>query len=1067
MACSACNTEVPAGARFCTVCGAPTGATLPAAERRAVTVMFCDLAESTALSARLDAEDYREVILAYHAAVAAEIARHGGFVAKYMGDGVLAYLGYPQAREDDPEQAVRAGLAIVEAVAGLKVQAARLEVRVGVATGPVVVGDPIGTGAARELAITGVAPNLAARLQQLAVGGGVVICEETHRLTGRLFGYAELGAQALKGFEAPQAAWRVTGAEDGVDRFAALRWTMTPLVGRADELSRLAELWARVRQGEGRAALISGEPGVGKSRLLAAFLETVGDAVVLRRACAPGGTESAFLPSAQALARRCGFAPGDTDDQRLDRLDALLAAAFGEPEPRIAVLMALLLALPRGRYPPLGLAPTAIRSETVAALLALTRRLAGPGPAILVFEDVHWADPSSQELMRVEVEALVAGQPVLALYASRPPEGPSAAWLRGLRLEHLRLERLDPAAAEAMIQAVAGQERLDATARRLVLDHAEGVPLFIEEISRAVLEGGSRDVARVALAGRPLARDAMPPSLNASLLTRFDRLGAAKGSVQAAATIGREFPRALLAHVSSRTPAELAEDLGQLVAADIIQPAVAGSPAEPTYVFRHALIRDIAYSTLLRGPRRQLHLKIAEAMRRRFPGQTEARPEVVAYHLAEGGRPREAIVAWRAAAVRSARRGAVDEALILLSYALDALEALPQGAARDAVEADLQMIVGGVAVAARGFIAPQTVQAYERAFELAQALGDARLSALAGGRRFLPAFMRDDFDTAFEISHRLHAELGEGGDPTARAILSDAMASSALFIGRYREARASAREAADAFALIKAGGATADYFLETPFITASVGALTLANLACADLPGFFAGMDALAAEADAHGPNGAVLACTLLVLGRYLVGDQPALAPEVERLVATIHATGGYHISSTFSDLVGALCRVIGGEAVSADQIDQMLQVRVALGLHLALHQMIAADVETLSGRDARAEDFLRAALEGGPFGCEQWLRGEVLRRLGAVVARRDPAAGAQVLADAVAAAADQGAAFYELRALQAQVRLQRRRGMADPARAAEDRLSDRLRAAVPPADAAQAAARLEEPWLA
>ena len=515
---------------------------LDAAERRQVTVMFSDLVGSTALSARMDPEDLREVISAYQRCVTETVRRFGGYVANYMGDGVLVYFGYPQAHEDDAERAVGAGLELVAAVGGLKTHVA-LQTRVGIATGLVVIGDLSGSGDLQESGIVGETPNLAARLQSIAEPNTVVIADGTRRLLGKLFELEDLGPKDLKGIAGPVNCWMALRASSVEGRFEALRTGgLTELVGREEELDLLMQRWSRAKNGEGQVVLLSGEAGIGKSRLTAALLERIAREphTRLRYFCSPQHTDSALYPIISQMERAARFTHADTVQVKLDKLDALLAQSSTSAND--AALFAEMLSLPNdGRYPALELTPQQRRQKTLEALHAQVESFARKSPVLMIFEDVLWADPTSMELFDRAVERIASGR-VLLIVTFRPEFDPP--WV-GSHVTSLAINRLTRPEVEAMIDRVAGNKLLSANIRQGIIERTDGVPLFVEEMTKAVLEAESEREACRTVAAVPSSAVAVPASLHASLMARLDRLGPAKEVAQIGAAIGREFSHAL------------------------------------------------------------------------------------------------------------------------------------------------------------------------------------------------------------------------------------------------------------------------------------------------------------------------------------------------------------------------------------------------------------------------------------------------------------------------------------------------------------------------------------------
>ena len=710
----------------------PAQEPLDSAERRQLTVMFCDLVGSTALSARLDPEDMRAIIATYHKCCANLIERDGGFVAKYMGDGVLAYFGYPQSHEHDAERAVRAGLAIVEAAPKLETAAgAPLRVRVGIATGIVVVGDLLGSGESQERGVVGDTPNLAARLQSSAAPDSVVIAEGTRKLLGNLFELQDLGRLDLKGVAGPTRAFAALRAGSQESRFEALHADgLTALVGREEERDLLQRRWANAKAGEGQVVLLSGEAGIGKSRLTAAFLEGLaGEAHTrMRYFCSPQHTDSPLYPIIGHMERAAGHAREDDAKTKLDKLDALLTQSATSRED--AALFADMLALPNdGRYPVVKFAPPQVRQKTLEALIAQIEAISRQSPVLMIFEDAHWADPSSLEVFGRLVDR-INGLRVLLFVTSRPEF--AATWIGRPHVTALAISRLAPSEAMALIERVAGNRPIAANIRQDIVERADGIPLFVEEMTKAVLEAEDESAAERTVAAVPSPALAVPASLHASLMARLDRLGSAKGVAQIGAAIGREFPHALLALVARLPDLELAEALDRLVGAGLLFRQ--GLPPHDTYLFKHALLQDAAYGDLLREPRRALHARIAEVIESQFPEIAENHPELLARHSAEAGMIEQSAHLWGKAGQRSLARSALIEAEAQLARALVQIASLPGTAAlrREAIK--LQVALLNAQMHAKGYGAPDTKASLDRArslIENAEAQGETPEDPLA------------------------------------------------------------------------------------------------------------------------------------------------------------------------------------------------------------------------------------------------------------------------------------------------------------------------------------------------
>jgi class 3 adenylate cyclase len=612
-------------------------------------VMFSDLVGSTALSARMDPEDLREVISAYQKCVAETVRRFGGFVAKYLGDGVLVYFGYPQAHEDDAERAVKAGLELVAAVGSLKTSTPP-QTRVGIATGLVVVGDLIGSGAAQEQAIVGETPNLAARLQGIAEPNMVIIAEGARKLLGNLFDLQDLSAQDLKGMVSPVRAWAVLRPASIESRFEALHASgLTELVGREEELELLLRRWSKAKTGEGQVVLLSGEAGIGKSRLTAALLEklTGEPHTRLRYFCSPQHTDSAFYPIIGQMGRAAGLTHDDSAQVKLDKLDALLVQTSTPKED--AALLAEMLSLANDRrYPKLDLTPEQRRQRTMATLVSQIEALSRRNPVLMIFEDAHWTDPTSLEVFGRVVDRFRSLR-VLLIVTFRPDFDPP--WVGRPFVTLLAINRLGERDIAAMIDGMVGNKLLPANIRQDIIKRTDGIPLFVEELTKAVLEAESEGTAQRSAAAVPSPALAVPASLQASLLARLDRLGSAKEVAQIGAALGREFSHALLSTVVSKPEPELASALDRLMAAGLLFRQ--GVPPYASYLFKHALLQDAAYGTLLRDPRRALHARIADVIESQFADIAESQPELLARHCTEAGLIEKAASLWGKAGLRS------------------------------------------------------------------------------------------------------------------------------------------------------------------------------------------------------------------------------------------------------------------------------------------------------------------------------------------------------------------------------------------------------------------------------
>jgi class 3 adenylate cyclase/DNA-binding SARP family transcriptional activator len=647
-------------------------------ERRQLTIMACNIVDSMALSARLDPEHMRDLITAFHKAIDDVVSRFDGFVAQYLGDGALVYFGYPAADEHDTEQAVRAGLTILETIRTLKASAGvNLQARVGIATGLVVVGEQLGSGDIAKRVAIGGTPNLAARLQAAAPPGEVIIAASTWRLVGRMFDCRALAAIDVKGLPQPVEAWQVRGEAAGVSRFEARRASaQSALVGRQEEIELLLRRWDQAKLGEGRVVLLSGEPGIGKSRISETLLVRLeGEPHArLRYFCSPHHTQSPLYPLITQLEQAAGFEPGSDSSAKLDKLEALLRPTT-KNLPRDVALIAELLGVPADeRYPAVEVSPQQKREMTLTALLDQLVGAAAQGAVLILVEDAHWIDPTSQDLLERMV-ARVANLPVLLVVTGRPELRPN--WVGEPQVSMLPLNRLGRRDSAGIIAGIARDKALPDAVVDRVLARADGVPLFIEELTSALIESGVlRETEEGYALDGPLPELAIPATLQASLVARLDRLASVKDVAQIGAAIGREFSHEMIAAVSALGPIALDAALERLTGSGLISRR--GATSDPTYSFKHALVQDAAYATMLKSRRQPLHASIATVLVARFPAMAESQPEVVARHFTEGGFASEAIAYWLKAGRLACARSANREAVSSFERARILLETLPQ-----------------------------------------------------------------------------------------------------------------------------------------------------------------------------------------------------------------------------------------------------------------------------------------------------------------------------------------------------------------------------------------------------
>ena len=758
------------------------------AERRHLTVMFCELAGSATPSAPLDPEDMWGVIAPYHACIGEVVGRHNGIIARYMDDGVLAYFGYPRAQEDDVEQAVRAALVLVDAVANLQTNVdAALQVRIGIATGTVVVSELLIDETPSEQAVVGETPNLAARLQTVAEPGTVLICPQTHRLTGGHFDYRDLGALTLKGWAEPVPVWQVLGASGVESRFEAMHKTkLPPLFGREEETELLLRRWRHATQEEGRGVVLMGEPGIGKSHIALALDDRLQSEphITLRYFCSAHHTNSALFPFIGELERAAGFERSDSPTEKLSKLDALLAQSGAEPE-HVAVL-ANLFALPASdRYGLQELSPQKRKEKTLAALLARLDGLAARQPVLMNFEDVHWIDPTSLELLAATVEH-VPQLRVLLLITARSEFTPP--WPSYSHITTIPLTRLGRRAGAALVERVTAGKALPKEVTDEILSRTDGVPLFIEELTKTVLESGllgERDGQYVL--ERPLPTLAIPTTLHASLMARLDRLAPVREVAQIGAVAGREFHYELLNAVAGLPRERLEDALAQLVRSELIFRR--GESPHAVYTFKHTLVRDAAYASLLKSRRAHLHAAIANALEHQFAEIAQTQPETLAHHLTEAGLVEKAVGYWLQAGKNAAQRSANLEAIAHLRRGIELTSRLPADEGRDSSELDFQLVLGPCLIATHGPAASAALTTFARARELCERLGEPPEYLQVRFWLATVSVVRGDLPQALEAVEGMPSDAEARGNRGALINVIRGRAMILMFMGRIVEAR--------------------------------------------------------------------------------------------------------------------------------------------------------------------------------------------------------------------------------------------------------------------------------------
>jgi len=768
----------------------PVAATLPEAtspqsdaERRHLTVMFVDLVGSTELATRMDAEDMRDVITGYQNTVAGVVSRYEGFVAKFMGDGVLCYFGWPRANEDDAERAVRAGLSIIDAVKKTKApNGSPLSTRVGIATGVVIVGDLIGSGATQEAAVVGETPNLAARLQGVAGLNQLVVADETQRLLGAIFNLSALGGQDLKGISGPVDAYLVEGDASVQSRFAARQsGAMTPIVGREREIELMTERWALARSGQGQMVIVSGEAGIGKSRITQAVIEEVAKDHHTRMTyqCSPYHADSAFYPVTQQMSFAAGFAPSDSPDVRLDKLETLL----GTDQDTLRLVAPLLGLDGEVRYGALDLTPAQQRARTMKALAGLLVRQAAEKPVLLVYEDLHWVDPTSQELLDILLDQ-ITDQQIMILATARP------TFEYGFGghpiVTKFALNRLGKDQIGAIVSKLTDGKAMPDEIMEIIAQRTDGVPLFVEELTKTILESGAlKDAGGRYVLDGPLSAIAIPATLHDSLMARLDRLNPIKEVAQTASCIGREFSHGLLAQISLLTEAKLSEAMDGLIAAELIYRR--GLPPEATYLFKHALVRDAAYESLLKERRRAVHTRILTALE----ADTDVAPEILAVHAEAANLTDRAIDLWDVASKAAIARPAFDEAISHLGRAIALITPKLENSDTPPFERALalQVPLSMTLLTRKGFGADETVEAFEKALAIADKVGETpmRYSILYG--LWIGKGARGQHTDALRIAQTLVEQTAKAPNTPPMVVANRVAGTSHFLMGNFSEAQ--------------------------------------------------------------------------------------------------------------------------------------------------------------------------------------------------------------------------------------------------------------------------------------
>ncbi|MEE8297601.1 MAG: AAA family ATPase [Hyphomicrobium sp.] len=953
-------------------------------------------------------------------ACAGVVARYDGYVAKFMGDGVLAYFGWPRGHENDAERAISSGLGVIETVGGIAPadgETESLAVRIGVATGPVVVGDIVGEGAAQEAAVTGETPNLAARLQEIAKPNTIAIATTTHVLAGGLFAYEALGGQSLKGIDGSTEVWRVVGERQVESRFVAKHTTaLTPLIGRGEELDLLSRRWERAKGGNGQVVLLSGEPGIGKSRLTQALRDWIGDEPHTRLLyqCSPHHTNSALFPIISQIEHAAEFEAGETADEKLNKLEALLALA-GEPLAEVVPLIASLLSIPGGeRYPLPDLTPQQQKDRTLAALNAQLANLAVQQPVLFVLEDAHWIDPTSLELLELTV-AMVEKLPVLAVFTYRPEFVPP--WTGAPHVTLQALNRLTERDCTTMAEGLSSGAGLPAEILAQLVEKTDGVPLFVEELTRSVLDAQAGINAGDGAATEGLGVEiVIPATLQDALEARLDHSPVVREVAQVGAAIGREFQYDLLERVVSLSTAELGGALDHLSGSGLI--FVRGTPPDASYTFKHALVQDTAYDSMVRSKRHDTHERITNSLIELRSDIEQTTPELLAHHYAEAGLTEPAIDYWQKAGEHALRRSANLEAINHLNKGLELLKFLPETRKRDEQELRLQLALGPALMAARGQGTSEMRQAYARARVLGQQLGDTlgHFRALYGLWR--SHHVLSEHDTAQEFGEQCLNVADTSDDVAIGVVARFALGGTLIFKGDFAGARVHLERAISLYDIEKHRSLGFDYGQDP-------GQSSLCYLSWLQWYSGFpelsvkTGETALDLAKASNHPFTVALVHMYLAITYLCCRDWPSVLSETTAAIGLADAQGLPQVQTIASTMHGRALAEAGDFEHGIPQIEQGIAQRKAIDVRVVQLFELALLAEVY-GKADRIDDGLRVVAEALDYAHrtgEAFHLPELHRLKGELLLRQDAAAAERCFRNAMETSRRQGALALTLRA--------------------------------------------------
>jgi len=1064
MQCSNCRTENSPRVKFCAECGSPMGIPCPEcgfrnardaqscggcsrplqsaqtsiAERRQLTVFFADIVGSTTIAETLDPEDLHDLYARYQALCAEVVQRYDGHIAQYLGDGVLAYFGYPAAHEDDAQRAVRSGLEILQKIGAISIGDTHPRVRIGIHTGLVVVGD-VGAGFRREQLALGEAPNIAARLQSEALPGTLLISHATCNLLGGQFALEDLGSRTLKGLSRPLQVFRVLGKSGAASRFHAMTTVhgLTPFVGREREVDLIRAAWSDAVAGRGRTLLLSGEAGIGKSRLLAAARQAAECDLheLFDAECSPYQMNSPLNPIVEMIGRRLGFEEDISPAGKLDLLEQFAAGREVPPEEATALLAELFSIPTLGRCPEIQHPPAKRRQRTIEILASLLLHSVGGSPILLLIEDLHWADPSTLDLLTL----MVANQqtlPVLVVCTARP--GFQADWLDRPNCREVVVESLPAGDTRALVARVTGPKPLPPALIEELVARTGGIPLFVEAVTRTVIEAGIlRELDdRYELTG-PLPPGMIPATVQDSLMGRIDRLGPDRSVAQLAATIGRESSFDLLRTVLGVSTGALTEALKHLVELDLV--SVSGTPPVSTYTFKHALIQDAAYESLLRKTRQEFHGKIAEALVHRFPDMAETKPELLARHFEGAGRVAEAMAGWMKAGRQAQQRSAVRECTAYLQRVVVLCNSLPEDdPARLQSEMEAQEGLFNSLTALMGWGAPEVEAACLRARDLCQKLGNGLgllRALLALSTCYL---MRGSARQALETAEAVVEMTRDTNVPELRICVATTLMLARYFLADFQHVPEAADKALAYFSLERERALVATLHVPPCYACKIFTADSLWFM------GYTEAAERLQVESLSIIDWLAIPSCTAYALSTvlnlsYSKRDRAQVAVLAQR-IKTLGADEGFLVWHAVGRIYGGWSQAMDGDAEAG-----LAEIKAGLeGYRLTNSALLTpqfsvmlAEAYACAGRSVEA----LAALSRGLVHCEQFgervhepelyrVRGEIQIRLG------NSAAGEASLRIAIVTAQGQQAKSLELRAAISLARHWIDQGRIDAARA-------------------------------